>query len=201
MLRVGLTGGVASGKSTAGEFFASLGAAVFDADEIVAGLYGPGKAGSRAVEELFGKRFLAESAAVDKARLAREVFSDAAARRRLEAAIHPLVIAEIRKQFAAAEEKGSRVAVAEASQIFEGGYEKEFDRVVLVVSPDVVRMKRWREKGLAPEELTRRIAAQVVENEARKKADDVIVNGGTVEDLRRKVGELYSSWVAPKRKD
>lgn len=196
MLRVGLTGGVSSGKSTAGKIFAELGAATFDADEIVARLYEPGKPGARAVERIFGKDYLGPEGAVRKERLARHVFSDSGARRRLEQAIHPLVIEEIGRCFAAAKAAGARVSIAEASQIFEGGYEDEFDRVALVVSPEIVRMKRWREKGLDPGELTRRMAAQVVENEARKKADDVIVNAGTLEDLRRKVEALYSAWTA-----
>ncbi len=194
MLRIGLTGGVASGKTTAGRFFAELGAAVFDADRIVAESYEPGKPGARAVSELFGREFLRTGGAVDKAKVAARVFSDAGARRRLEAAIHPLVVSEIRKRFASAEKEGRAVAVVEASQIFEAGYENEFDRVVLVVSPEIVRMKRWREKGLDPEELSRRIAAQVVENEARKKADDVIVNAGSVEDLGAKVSALFGGW-------
>jgi dephospho-CoA kinase len=151
MLRVGLTGGISSGKSTAGKFFAGLGAAVFDADEIVAGLYGSGKAGAREVGRLFGEEFLTPDGAVDKPRLAKQIFSDAAARRRLEAAIHPLVAEEIRRRFGSAEEEGRRVAVAEASQILEGGYEREFDRIVLVVSPEIARRKRWRERGHFPD--------------------------------------------------
>jgi len=189
-----LTGGVASGKTTAGEFFAKLGAAVFDADRIVAESYEPGKPGARAVAELFGRDFLAAGGAVDKAKVAARVFSDAAARRQLEAAIHPLVVSEIRKRFGSAEKEGRAVAIAEASQIFEAGYEYEFDRVVLVVSPEIARMKRWRDKGLDPEELSRRMAAQVVENEARKKADDVIVNAGTPEELREKIETLFAGW-------
>ncbi len=200
MLKIGLTGGISAGKSTAGKILAELGASVFDADAIVAELYAPGGAGARLVSELFGKDFLAPGGAVDKATLGREVFADAAARRRLEHAIHPLVVAEIARRFTAAEKQGTAVAVAEASQIFEAGYESEFDRVVLVVSPEIVRMKRWREKGLEPAELARRMAAQVVENEARKKADDVIVNAGTVEDLRKTVTSLYARWIAPDRK-
>ena len=196
MLKIGLTGGVSSGKSTAARFFAELGAAVFDADQIVAGLYEPGAPGTKAVAELFGGEFLSPGGAVDKPRLAREVFRDSAARKRLEAAIHPLVVEEIRRRFSAAESEGRPAAVAEASQILEGGYEKEFDRVVLVVSPEIVRMKRWRDKGLDPEELARRMAAQIVETEARKKADDVLVNAGTVEELRQKVADLYSGWAS-----
>ncbi|MGH9442109.1 MAG: dephospho-CoA kinase [Thermoanaerobaculia bacterium] len=200
MIRIGLTGGIASGKSTVGEILARLGARIFDADRIVAELYDPGNPGARAVEELFGREFFSVNGAVDKGRLAGKVFADSAARSRLESAIHPLIVEEIRKLFSIAEKKGTAVAVAEASQIFEGGYENEFDRVALVVSPEIIRMKRWREKGLDPEELARRMAAQVVENEARRKADDVIVNAGTVEELRLAVERLYAGWIAPDRK-
>lgn len=196
MLKVGLTGGVSSGKSTAARFFAGLGAAVLDADEVVATLYRPGGRGARAVEELFGPVFLDSKKGVDKRKLATRVFADAAARRRLEERIHPLVLDEIRQWLAREEGTGAPLAIVEASQIFEGGYEKQFDRIVLVVSPDIVRMKRWREDGLDAEEVARRMAAQIVENEARKKADDVIVNAGTLEDLRTKVEAVYRKYVA-----
>jgi dephospho-CoA kinase len=196
VIRVGLTGGVSAGKSTAGKFFAELGAAVIDADAIVAGLYRPGHGGARAVAKTFGREFLAANGGVDNKKLAAAVFADAAARRRLEAAVHPLVVEEIRKWLREAAKKGAPLAVVEASQIFEGGYGSEFDRVVLIVSPDIVRMKRWREDGLAADELASRMAAQIVENEARKKADDVIVNAGTLEDLRAKVEALYRKYTS-----
>lgn len=194
MLRVGLTGGISSGKSTAGSILRQLGAEVFDADEIVAGLYARAQPGSAAVAELFGPEYL-ENGAVNKTLLSRRVFDDFTARQRLESKIHPLVTAEITHRFAAAAQKGVRVAVAEASQIFEGGYEKEFDRILLIVSPEVLRLKRWRERGLAPRELERRMAAQIVENEARKKANDVVVNAGTVEELRAKLQALYGAYL------
>ncbi len=195
MITIGLTGGVSSGKTTARLFFAELGAAVADADEIVAELYAPGGKGARAVEKLFGAEFLDRRKAVDHGKLAERVFRDAAARRKLEEAVHPLVIAEIRRRFAEMEAKGARLGVVEASQIFEGGYEKEFDRIVLIVSPEILRMKRWRVDGLEADELARRMTAQIVENEARKKADDVIVNAGTVEELRAKVEAVYRKYV------
>ena len=196
MIKVGLTGGVSAGKTTVRLMFAELGAAVADADEMVAELYAPGGRGAQAVERLFGAEFLDRRKAVDHKKLADSVFADSAARRRLEEAIHPLVMDEIRKWFGQVKKKGAPLAVVEASQIFEGGYEKEFDRVVLVVSPEIVRMKRWRVDGLDAGELARRMAAQIVENEARKKADDVIVNAGTVEELRAKVEALYRKYTS-----
>jgi len=195
VLRIGLTGGIASGKSTAGKILHDLGAAVFDADAIVADLYAAGAPGARAVEELFGREAIAPDGSVAKAALARVAFSDPAARRRLEAAIHPLVVAEIRRRFADAERGGAPVGVAEASQIFEGGYAKEFDRVVVVAAPDEARRARAAARGLPPGELGRRSAAQIPPAEARALADDVVENAGSPEALREEIAALYARWV------
>lgn len=196
MLRVGLTGGIASGKSTVAAMLTDLGAAVFDADRIVAELYEPNAPGAAAVERLFGRRMLDERGAVSKARLAKLAFDDPAARRRLEAAIHPLVLSETRRRFDEAERRGASVAVAEASQLLEGGYGADFDRVVLVVAPRTVRLDRAEPRGLPRAEAERRIAAQMPDSEARALADDVIENAGSIEELRGKVEDVYRRWVA-----
>ena len=195
MLRVGLTGGLASGKSTVAALLAALGAQVFDADEIVSGLYAPGGPGEAAARELFGIDVLDPKGAVDRARIARIVFQDPAKRHALEARIHPIVGAEIERRFARAEEEGARVAVAEASQLLEAGAERRCDRVLLVVAPEAERLRRWSEKGGDPEDGRRRIAAQIDPEKARIRATDVIVNDGSLADLARKVFELYSSWI------
>jgi dephospho-CoA kinase len=195
LLRVGLTGGFASGKSTVGQILRELGAAVFDADEIVARLYAPGMGGSTAVAQRFGPAFLLPDGSVDRTRLSGEVFGNAAARKTLEGAIHPLVVDEIRRRFDSEKNRGARVAVAEASQIFEAGSEREFDRVAVVVSAEELRRRRGREKGFSAEELARRMAAQMDPSDARLRADDVLENSGTVEQLRTAVGELYLRWL------
>jgi dephospho-CoA kinase len=195
VLKIGLTGGIASGKSTAGKILHDLGAAVFDADTIVAGLYAAGAPGARAVEKLFGSETLAADGSVAKPALARLVFDDPVARRRLEAAIHPLVVAEIRRRFADAEDGGAAVGVAEASQIFEGGYAKEFDRVVVVAAPDGVRRERALARGVPAGELGRRSAAQIPPAEARALADDVVENAGSPEELKEEVAALYARWI------
>jgi len=194
VLRIGLTGGIASGKSTVGRILHELGAAVFDADRIVAELYAPGAEGARAVESVFGPGVLDSGGAVSKSALAHLAFSDPAARARLEAAIHPLVVEEIRRRFADAERRGARAAVAEASQILEGDYPREFDRIVLVVAPDGARRARGAARGVAPEEIDRRFAAQIDPQEARARADDVIENSGTLEDLKEEVAAAWARW-------
>ena len=114
MLRVGLTGGLASGKSTVAGVFRELGAAVFDADLIVRDLYRPGGEGSRAARELLGAGVLDAKGGVDRGRVGLIVFQDAAKRTALESMLHPLVRQEIAKRFDLAEKRGAIVGIAEA---------------------------------------------------------------------------------------
>ncbi len=196
MLRVGLTGGLASGKSTVAEILEDLGAAVLDADEIVRALYREGGAGAAAARDIFGASVLGPDGRVDRTRIAAIVFSDAAARHALEARIHPLVAAERQRFFGEAEKAGARVAVVEASQLLEAGTESDYDRVVLVMAPEEERVRRWGDRGGDPEDARRRISSQIRAEIARERADDVIVNNGTLEDLRRKVTDLFRRWTA-----
>lgn len=196
MLRVGLTGGLASGKSTVAEMLEDLGAAVLDADEVVRALYREGGAGAEAARELFGAAVLGPDGRVDRTRLAAIVFTDPAARHALEARIHPLVGEERRRFFERAERAGARVAVVEASQLLEAKTEADYDRVLLVMAPEEERIRRWGGRGGDPEDARRRISAQLRAEIARERADDVIVNNGTLDDLRRKVTDLYGRWTS-----
>jgi len=191
-----LTGGLASGKSTVARTLAELGAVVFDADAIVRDLYAPGGAGAQAARELFGGAVLGTDGKIDRARIAQIVFANPAKRHALEARIHPLVRAESARRYAEAEKTGAAVAVAEASQILEAGSESDYDRVLLVVAPEAERLRRWQTDGGSPEDARRRIAAQISPEAARRRVSDVIVNDGGLEDLRRKVEELYRRWTA-----
>lgn len=194
MIRVGLTGGLASGKSTVARLLAARGAAVFDADEIVRALYAPGAEGSSAARELFGDAVLDANGDVDRGRIAAIVFADPKRRHELESRIHPLVGREIARRFAEAEKSGAPVAVAEASQLLEAGTQSRYDRVLLVVAPEAERIRRWEEKGGDPEDARRRIASQMSPSEAFDRADDVIVNDGTREELEERVDEVWRRW-------
>jgi dephospho-CoA kinase len=196
MLRVGLTGGLASGKSTVARMLADRGAAVFDADELVHQLYHPGGAAARAAVDLFGPAALDESGAVDRARVARIVFEDPARRHALEARIHPIVREERERRFGQAAWAGARVAVCEASLLFEAGTEREYDRVLLVVAPEDQRVRRWMARGGTEEDARRRIAAQIPPEDAARRAHEVIVNNGSPEDLRSQVEEVWKRWLA-----
>jgi len=195
LLRIGLTGGLASGKSTVAALLAERGAHVFDADEIVSELYAPGGPGEAAARELFGESVVGPDGAIERARIARVVFADPTKRHALEARIHPMVGAEIERRFARAEEAGARVAVAEASQLLEAATEGRCDRVVVVVAPEEERVRRWSDKGGDPDDARRRMTAQISPDEARRRADDVIVNDGTLAELAWKVEALYADWV------
>jgi dephospho-CoA kinase len=195
MLRVGLTGGLASGKSTVAAMLRELGASVFDADEIVRDLYAEGGAGAEAARELFGEAVLRPDGTIDRSRIAGIVFADPSQRHALETKIHPLVRAERAKRFAEVERAGASVAVAEASQLFESKTESDYDRVLLVQASEETRVRRWLEVGGDGEDARRRIAAQLPADAARLRAQDVIVNDGTLHELRQKVTEIYRSWT------
>ena len=199
MLRVGLTGGLASGKSTVARLLGELGAVVFDADDIVADLYHPGAEGARAVKELFGERALDPAGRVDRFKVAGIVFADDRKRRDLEARIHPLVRREVEKRFAAAEKSGARVAVAEASQLLEARTESEYDRVLLVAAPREERIRRWQASGGAAGDAERRISSQIPPEEASRRVTETLANDGTLEELKRKVEALYKTWLADAR--
>src|SRR5262245_52711918 len=198
MLRVGLTGGLASGKSSVAAILRGLGAVVFDADEIVKNLYEPGGAGANAARELFGDAVLDSSERIDRSRIAAIVFADPAKRHALEARIHPLVRSERARRFTEAEQSGAAVAVAEASQLFESNSEGDYDRVVLVVAPEAERIRRWEAKGGNAEDASRRIRSQMSPSSAFDRADDVLTNDGTLEDLRKKVESLWEKWTRSK---
>jgi dephospho-CoA kinase len=196
MLKVGLTGGLGSGKSSVARMLAELGAAVFDADAFVRDLYSPGGAGEAAAKELFGAAALDTQGRVDRLRIAEIVFADPAKRHALEARLHPLVRQERARRFDEARRQGARVAVVEASQLLEAKTESDYDRILLVVAPEAERVRRWVAKGGDPEDARRRIASQIRPAEAFDRAQDVLANDGSLENLRRKVADLYRTWTA-----
>jgi dephospho-CoA kinase len=195
MLRIGLTGGLASGKSTVAAHLKELGAIVFDADAIVADLYRPGGRGALTAKQLFGDEVLDAQGAVDRARVAAIVFASPRRRHDLEARIHPIVRREIERRFTDARSAGAAVAVAEASQILEARTESEYDRVLLVVAPETERVRRWEAAGGDSEDARRRIATQIRPEAAALRATDTILNDGTLADLKRKTEEIYRKWL------
>ncbi len=185
-LLFGLTGGLASGKSTVGRWLSDAGFEVVDADRVVAELYAPGGRGAAAVRELFGEEALTADGAVDRPKVAERVFADDAARRRLEQAIHPLV----RQHFAAIAAEAEGVVVYEATLLVESGHCEAFDLVVSVEAPEEKRLEWAVARGMDEASAKARLAAQGGGAPRRARADRVLRNDGTLADLRRAVDAL-----------
>jgi len=186
VLRIGLTGGLASGKSTVAGWLRETGFEVIDADRLVAELYQPGGEGAAAVRALFGPEVMDSQGGVDHPKVAARVFSDPEARAALEAAVHPLV----RKRFIEMAAKTKDVVVLEATLLFEAGYAPEFDFLVTVEAPCELRYARAVAKGMEPESVRARLLAQGDGEERREASHRLIDNSGDLEHLRRQTDEL-----------
>ena len=189
-MRVGLTGGVASGKSTVSAVLRDLGAVVVDADALAREVVEPGTPGLAAVAAAFGPEVLADDGSLDRGRLGAVVFADPDRRQALEAIIHPLVRARA-AQIEAAADPGA-VVVHDIPLLVETGQEKSFDAVIVVDVPEDVQVERAaRERGWSREEARSRIAAQASREQRRAAATYVVDNSGTTEDLRQRVAEVF----------
>lgn len=188
LLRVGLTGGIASGKSTVRELLAALGCHTIDADKLVAELYEPGRAGHAALVAAYGEEILRDDGTIDRAKLANIAFSDPSEAKKLNALIHPIVIAETETRLARIEEG---IAVVEATLMIESGGRHRYDRLVIVDVDPAVQLERAVARGLTREEVRRRIANQIPRPERLRHADYVIDNNGDRERLERETRRLY----------
>jgi dephospho-CoA kinase len=190
VIRVGLTGGVASGKSTVSAILAELGAVVIDADLLAREVVGPGTEGLAAVVEEFGPDVLAPDGTLDRPRLGAVVFADPERRRALEAIIHPRV-RERAAEIEAAAPDGA-VVVHDIPLLAETGQAAGFDAVVVVDVPTDVQVDRMvRVRGMSEEDALARIAAQASRDERLAVATYVVDNTGSFDDLRERVEEVY----------
>jgi dephospho-CoA kinase len=185
-LLVGLTGGLAAGKSTVARLLAEHGATVVDADRLVADLYRAGEPGAARVHELFGDGVLRADRGVDHGALSARVFDNPQARRALEAAIHPLVGSRFRELAS----RAGGIVVLEATLLVEAGWSKEFDLVVTVEAPLELRLARAVARGLDPVEARRRLQAQGDGEARRAAAARVLVNDGDPAHLSAQVDAL-----------
>ncbi|HEV2845200.1 MAG TPA: dephospho-CoA kinase [Thermoanaerobaculia bacterium] len=185
-LRVGLTGGLASGKSTVARWLSEAGFQVVDADRLVAELYQPGGAGTEAVRKIFGPEVLDERGGVVHSKVAARVFRDPEARRTLEAAIHPLV----RESFGRLAADARDVIVLEATLLVEAGFTPEFDLVVTVEAPCELRLQRAVARGMKEKDARDRLLAQGDGEERREASHRILDNSGDERHLRHQVDEL-----------
>src|SRR5262245_7069384 len=161
MLRVALTGGIATGKSYVAARMRERGIAVLDADALAHGAMAAGTEGAAAISARFGAHVLAADGAVDRATLGPIVFADAAARRDLEAIVHPVVHRAIVAGLRAFERLGHSLAVVDVPLLYETGRAGEYDRVIVTIAPVPIQIARLVERGLSPEAAQLRLAAQM----------------------------------------
>ncbi len=191
-MRIGLTGGVASGKSTVAGMLTELGAVVIDADAIAREVVAAGTPGLDAVVAEFGEELLTEDGELDRPAMGRVVFHDDAARRRLEAIVHPLVFERYAEQEAAAPE--GALVVHDIPLLVESGRASEFDAVVVVDVPRELQVERMlRDRGWTLVDAEARIAAQATREQRLAVATHVIENTGTLEGLRARVAEVHAA--------
>jgi dephospho-CoA kinase len=189
----GLTGGIASGKSTVGRFFAELGAKVVDADQLGRELLRPSHPAYREIVERFGKEVLAPSGEVDRKRLGEMVFSNPEKLRVLNGILHPRIIErseELTGQYL--KEDPQSVVLVEAALIYEAGLAQRFAKIVVAwCRPEQQLERLMANTGVSREEAERRLAAQMSSEGKRRRADYVVDCSGSKENTRRQVEALY----------
>ncbi len=191
MLRVGLTGGIACGKTEVARELARLGLAVVDADRLAREVVEPGRPAFDEVVARFGGAVVGSDGRLDRGALGRLVFSDPAARLELEAITHPRIAEAGARQLARLEAEGQEVAVYEAALLVESGLARAFDLLVVVAAgPETQRRRLAERDGLDAEAARGRLGAQLPLEDKLAVADLVVWNEGDLESLRERVGEL-----------
>ncbi len=188
-LRVGLTGGIGSGKSTVASLLADRGALVVDADVLAREVVAPGTDGLAALVVEFGPDIVTPDGSLDRAALAGIVFTDPSQRAKLDAITHPRIAAATRDCFAAAQP--GQLLVHDVPLLVEVGLEGNYDHVVVVDCPDEVRIARLVGRGLTDADARARIASQATRERRVAAADTVLDNSGSVESLTNAVDDLW----------
>jgi dephospho-CoA kinase len=191
MLKIALTGGIATGKSYVLARLKDRGVATIDADDIVHAALGPGTSTTRAIATQFGSAFLKPDGSIDRALLGMKVFRDADARQQLEAIIHPVVWEAISQWYATLDRP---YGVASIPLLYETRHERDFDFVVVTHCPPDVQVRRILERdGISEDEAQQRIAAQMPNEEKTRRADFVILTAGTKPATDRQVDALLTA--------
>jgi len=190
-LRVGLTGGIGAGKTEVARIFGELGALVIDADEMARLAVAPGSEGLEQIRARW-PQVIAADGTLDRPALAALTFDDAATREALNAMVHPLV-----RKLAAEREahaKPHQIVVHDVPLLFESGFCDQCDANVVVVAPPELRIERVQARSnLSRDKIERRMAAQIDPQDARKRADYVIENDGSLEHLRERTRAVYQT--------
>ncbi|MCX7829735.1 MAG: dephospho-CoA kinase [Acidobacteria bacterium] len=192
MIKIGITGGIGSGKSEASRIFRKYGCFVVDSDEIVKNLLQKGEEGYKKIVNEFGREIVDENANIQKKKLSSLIFKDAEKRKKIEEIIHPLVLKKREEIFEKLERElpDDAIVVAEAALIFEANTKDLFDYVILVKASKEKRVERLLDKGLSPSEIEERMKAQWEDEKKEKLAHFIIENNSTIEYLEKKVKEI-----------
>jgi len=200
MRLIGLTGGIGTGKSSVAGFLRGLGVTVIDADEATRAVQAPGTEGLRLLADAFGEEILTPEGALDRPRLAAIAFADPKARQRLNGIVHPLVrrwMAERQREAAA---RGDPLVVLDVPLLFETRGTDGLDAVILVYAPEELQLKRLTElRGMDERAARERIAAQMPIDEKRRLASHVILNTGTLDELRAEAERTWAEVLAAVR--
>lgn len=193
MLRVGLTGGIGSGKSTVAKLFARHGVSIIDTDEIARTLAAPGAPAYREIVSAFGREALGATGEIDRTRLRKIVFGDTAERKRLEAILHPRIRAEVTVQIEASRTAYCLVVVP---LLIEAGFTDLVDRVLVVDANENLRLERTKARsGLSETEIRNIMASQLGCQEQLQRADDVITNNSDITHLEQEVARLHGTYL------
>jgi len=191
MLKVALTGGIATGKSYVLDQLRKRGVPCLDADELAHGVTAAGTEATAAIAARFGADMIAADGAVDRAKLGPLVFADATARHDLEAIVHPAIYRAVAAGLRAFELTGEYpIAVVDIPLLYETGRAKDFDRVIATTCAPAIQLARLRERGLSEEAARQRLAAQLSSAEKAARADVVITTDGTFEETDRQIATI-----------
>jgi dephospho-CoA kinase len=188
MLRVGLTGGIATGKTTVASMLRDRDVPVLDADLLGHELLEPGQAAYEETVAAFGREVLDANGKVNRAKLGGIIFADAQKRARLNQILHPRILDILQKWFAALDEpEGPEFAVVEAALIVEAGYNRNLDKLIVCWCRPDQQLERLTLRGLSMQEVQQRIGAQMPPDEKRKLADEAIDCSGSIEETQQQV--------------
>ncbi|GAC92254.1 dephospho-CoA kinase [Anoxybacillus sp. LAT_35] len=195
VLTIGLTGGIASGKSTVAAMFRDLHIPVIDADEIAHRVTAIDGEAYQLIVETFGSDILDSNGAIDRRKLGAIVFHDEQKRKQLNAIVHPLVRKHMLQQKEQYARKGEKAVVLDIPLLFESNLEHLVDRILVVYVDEQIQLRRLCERnGFSFEEAWARIKSQMPLEQKRKKADAVIDNNGTIEQTKRQLYERLVEW-------